>query len=165
MDAALDVLRKITNENRWRAFTTRVISGEQKFEHDVANSFATYWIEAGHKVREQVADDQLLCVFLRTILPRYEGAPLALYRGENLSRWKAGCIGLAWTKNIGVARMFATGLNAVCTGGVLLKATFDSSAIICGPNAHSVYLGEEQYTVDPTSARELTSIEQFPVAK
>lgn len=126
--------------------------------------FGTYWIEAGHRIREQVGDDDLLVQFLRLALPRYTGDGAVLYRGENLTRWQTGTVGLAWSLQIDVARMFAGGLNAVGSGGVLLAARFSTSAIISGPNSHSQYLGEDQFTVDPRYAEDVLVLEHFSPA-
>lgn len=113
-------------------------------------------------MREQIADDRLLVRLLRHILPSYEGGAKELFRGENRNRWENRVIGLAWTSNIEAARMFGGGLNAVRSGGVLLKARFEPEAIISGPNTHSNYLGEDQFTIDPFSSSTFSAIEFFP---
>lgn len=135
---------------------------QQALTSEAVTHFGTYWIEAGHHIREQVADDEFLMRLLRKMLPPYKGEGIELFRGENLDRWKSGAIGLAWTMNIDTARMFAGGLNAVCSGGVLLRAHVEPAAIISGPNTHSGYLGEAQFTVDPNSLRHVSALEFFP---
>jgi hypothetical protein len=151
-------LREITVAVRWSEIAKGLDdSSSHIFDQD---AFGTYWIEAGHRIREQVGDDRALAKLLRLMLPPYTGGPVALYRGENRDRLAAGFLGFAWTSNLSVAEMFASGLNSVGSGGVVLSATFDAPAIICGPNAHSSYLGEEQFTVDPfysAGIEELTS--------
>jgi len=87
---------------------------------------------------------------------------MELYRGENRNRWQNHSIGLAWTSSIQTARMFCGGLNAVQSGGVLLRASFKPEAIISGPNDHSKYLGEDQYTIDPFFLSDLSVVEFFP---
>ncbi len=113
-------------------------------------------------MREQIADDALLCTFLRNILPKYTGETITLYRGENIERWRAGIVGFAWTARKEVAQMFGRGLNAMQDGGVLLKGDFIPSAIISGPNSHSIYLGEFQYTIDPLLIPSLIELETYP---
>jgi hypothetical protein len=125
--------------------------------------FASGWITAGHHIRDRIADDTLLVRVLRHVLPPYDGEARVLYRGENRDRWNARRVGLAWTPDIETARMFGHGLNAVTSGGVLLTAHFEPEAIISGPNAHSRYLGEAQFTVDVSTATSLVAIEFFPV--
>lgn len=123
--------------------------------------FGTYWIVAGHRIREQIDDDQLLVRFLRVVLPPYCGEALTLYRGESRERFLGNRIGLAWTTSKATAEMFASGLNSI-GGGVVLRALFNATDIITAPNAHSRYLGEHQYTVDPSSARSLEVLAEFP---
>jgi hypothetical protein len=94
--------------------------------------FDTYWIEAGHRIREQVADDAVLAAMLRQVLKPYTGPGVVLYRGENTARWRAGTVGFAWTQERDVAEMFGAGLNAIHSGGVLLRGAFEPSAIIAG---------------------------------
>ena len=158
---SLEDLRQITSSTRWRDIAEAVALRHEAppaSEHD----FGTHWIEAGRSIREQVADDKLLCRLLRLALPKYVGGTVTLYRGENINRWKAGTVGLAWTPDLKVARMFGSGLNAVETGGVLLQGTFAPTSIISSPGAHSRYLQEEQFTVEPSLALDLKVIEKYP---
>ncbi len=157
----LNTLEELTRSNRWREIAESIVLRGQALPAS-QDSFGTYWIVAGHRIREQVADDCLLSKMLRRTLPPYDGGALILYRGENLERWRAGALGFAWTKEIETARMFGRGLNAVRTGGVLLRGTFAPNAIISGPNRHSRYLQEEQFTVDPFLADSVQLIEQYP---
>ena len=157
----LDQFRAIKEQRRWGSYAALLLS-EQKLAPDATEQFGTYWVEAGHHIREQIADDRVLVRLLRHILPPYEGEAIELFRGENRNRWKSGVVGLAWTASGETARMFGSGLNAVGSGGVLLKARFEPEAIISGPNGHSRYLGEGQFTVDPFAAPTLSAIEFFP---
>lgn len=157
---ALDQFREITTKREWRARALALIDTPRP--QTSAAEFGTYWIEGGHHIREQIADDRILASLLRHLLVPYEGGPVTLFRGENLDRWKAGCIGLTWTTDLDIAKMFGRGLNAVRSGGVLLRGHFGPEAIIAGPNVHSNYLGEGQFTIDPTHAQELIVIEDFP---
>jgi hypothetical protein len=154
----LQQFEQITDSRGWCAVVNGHLSGATSIERD---AFNTYWIVAGHHIRDQVADDRLLVTFLRSILTPYTGEAVTLYRGENLDRWKARCLGFAWTSQVATARMFGSGLNAVSNGGALLRATFPAAAIICGPNNHSSYLGEAQFTVDPFSARDVEELEKY----
>ena len=156
----LDALREITKANRWLAVTRAVVAGVQcvAFPED---DFGTYWIEAGHRIREQVADDDLLTVMLRRLFPPYGGGPVTLYRGENLGRWQAKTVGFSWTEDPEVARMFGRGLNATKAGGVLLRGTFQPASIICGPNSDSNYLQEAQFTIDPSIMPCLEVLEKY----
>lgn len=157
---ALDQFRAIKEQGHWAAYAVTLLS-ERKLPAETMDQFGTYWIEAGHHMREQIADTRLLVCLLRRLLPPYEGKAIELFRGENRDRWKNGAIGLAWSADAETARMFASGLNAVGSGGVLLKARFEPDAIISGPNAHSNYLGESQFTVDPFAVTTISATEFF----
>ena len=157
----VEQFRKITELKSWSSFALSLLD-EQELSMEAIESFGTYWIEGGHHMREQIANDQLLIHLLRRILLPYDGGPIVLFRGENRGRWDNRSIGLAWTSNIETARMFGRGLNAVRFGGVLLKACFQPEAIISGPNGHSRYLDEDQFTVDPSCFPSITPIEFFP---
>ena len=87
-----------------------------------------------------------------------------LFRGENIERLKAGDIGLGWSSNPDVARTFGKGLNSTPGGGALLSGFFDPKQIIAGPIAHSKYLGEDQFTVDPFANTKtvITTVELYP---
>lgn len=157
----LDHFRAVKEQGHWAAYAASLL-GEQKMPAEALDQFGTYWIEAGHHIRNQIGDDRLLVCLLRHLLPPYEGKTIELVRGENRDRWKSGAIGLAWSASVETARMFGSGLNAVGSGGVLLKARFEPVAIISGPNVHSKYLGESQFTVDPTAVTSISTIEFFP---
>ncbi len=113
-------------------------------------------------MREQLNDDKALVILLRLWLPSYVGPAITLFRGENLDRLLCNHVGLCWTPVIETARMFAEGLNAVNSGGVLLRCDVDSTAIIAGPSAHSLYLNEMEYTVDPSLLTNVRVVEQYP---
>ncbi len=133
---------------------------------EISIGFHTLWTERGHRIREQVLDDDLLRDALRILLPVYVGTDLTLYRGENIDRWRTQAYGFAWTEEIDIARMFARGLNAWDgQGGVLLSTDAPTEAIIAGPSKHSIYLGEHEYVVDWRQLREITSLERFPRIK
>jgi hypothetical protein len=157
----LNKFHAIKEQGNWATYATALLI-EQKLPFSVMEQFGTYWIEAGHHIREQIGDDRLLISLLRHLLPPYEGKAIELFRGENCERWKNGAIGLAWSSRSETAKMFGSGLNAVGSGGVLLKAQFEPEAIISGPNAHSNYLGESQYTVDPFAVSTISAMEFFP---
>jgi len=61
-----------------------------------------------------------------------------------------------------VGRIFGRGQNSVSSGGVFLRGLFKVATIISPPNAHSCYLGEGQYTIDPSSSVAITAVDTFP---
>ena len=159
----IEALRAVTREAKWPILAQSILA-ELSPQHDFTESFSTYWIEAGHVIRGQIADDCVLVRLLRHLLSPYQGGAITLFRGENLERLDAGKLGLCWSSNIDVARMFGRGLNSFPGGGVLLRAHFEPQAIICGPNNHSQYLGEGQYTIDTFNVVNKTIVEQYPPA-
>lgn len=59
--------------------------------------------------------------------------------------------------------MFASGLNAIESGGVLLKSYVPAEAILTGPNDHSArQINEFEYTCDPTNLKEIEVLQYFP---
>lgn len=160
----LDQFQAVTEQKLWSSYAVLLL-GDGYLTLEAVNNFGTYWIVGGHHMREQIADDRVLVRLLRHILPSYSGGAIALFRGENRERWDNRAIGLAWTPNIMKARMFGSGLNAVLSGGVLLRAWFEPEAIISGPNKQSSYLGEFQVTIDPFAIGTVSAIESFsPIA-
>ena len=154
-------LRDATKAGRWPSLA-HVLLASPRPQECFVEAFSTYWIESGHRIRAQVNDDRLLVRLLRHLLPPYQGSAMTLFRGENIERLKAGNIGLAWSSNADVAIIFGRGLNSTPSGGTLLTAHFQPQAIICGPNTHSQYLGEDQFTIDPFCGATVTPIETFP---
>jgi hypothetical protein len=82
-------------------------------------------------------------------LPEYSGSEIKLYRGECKFLFESGLIGFCWTRDINKAEEFASGLNSEGAGGVLIECWAPKDAILSGPNSHSNYLGESEYTCNP----------------
>lgn len=135
------------HRTQWRLLLSQLLANPPT-DRVLSDRFHTQWHTAHHYIRALVDDDALLMDMLWTWLPRYEGPELLLYRGENIDRLGLGIIGTAWTDAEETARMFASGLNAIGQGGVILQAHVPADAIIAGPSTHSLYLGEHEYTVD-----------------
>jgi hypothetical protein len=88
---------------------------------------------------------------------------LTIYRGEQAARADAGRIGLNWSADRGVAKMFASGLGASYPGGgVLLQAYAPSNAFISGSSKHSIYLGERELIMDPGRIEGITELARYP---
>lgn len=145
----------------WSAFL-RELTHLPPSSRELCATFHTQWHVCHHRLRELVEDDCLLLDVAWVWLPRYEGADLDLYRGENIERFEAGQIGSAWSDKQETAKTFASGLNAVGKGGVILRAVVPAQDIIAGPSAHSFYLGESEFTVDTRKLGVIASIERFP---
>jgi hypothetical protein len=152
------ILEGLTESASWGEVVAQVVGGGSAPWG--IEDFGTYWIVAGHRIREQVANDRVLIQFLRKVLPPYRGSRVVLFRGESRERFLAGKVGLSWSADQATAAMFASGLNSI-GGGLVLRAAFEPEGVIAEPNAHSLYLGEHQYTVDPRAAQRVEVIAEF----
>jgi hypothetical protein len=141
----------------WRALFTLLRSVPPR-DRATSESFHSQWHACHGFIRELVDADELLLDALWVWLPRYEGSDMQLYRGENIDRLESGRTGSAWSSNLETAKCFASGLNAVAKGGVLLQTKAPVSAIIAGPSNHSIYLSESEFTID---TRKLIAVEEL----
>jgi hypothetical protein len=79
----LDKFRIIADQGNWLNEAKDLLE-KKDFSPEFIEDFNTYWIEGGHRIREQLKDDAMLTKLLRAILPAYSGDKLKLYRGENI---------------------------------------------------------------------------------
>ncbi len=120
------------------------------------------WTISGHRIRTYVDDDELIIkAFRRSHMP-YDGPGILVYRGEIARQVEQNRIGLNWTPNRACAEGFADGLcrthgpDSRGCYSVVLSALAPPKAIIAVPNAHSIYLGEEAYVIDPICLEQLS---------
>jgi hypothetical protein len=151
----------ITKNVGWRAEANRLLNNND-LSDIYRNEFHIAWTVQGHRIREQLGNTHQLVRMLRHVLPCYDGVGLTLYRGENIDRLEKGDVGLCWTPNITTATMFARGLNAVCKGGKLIEINCPREWVIAGPSSHSVYLDENEFTIDPSLISNFSVIEEYP---
>jgi len=122
----------------------------------------TLWTVNGGHLRRKIRNDKLVTKVLSVALPGSTGEGLVLYRGECRFLYESDQIGFCWTPDIDVATMFARGLNAIESGGVLLKAYAPSEAILSSPNAHSTnQMQEFEYTCNPTLLENIELIQSY----
>jgi hypothetical protein len=57
--------------------------------------------------------------------------------------------------------MFAEGLNAVNSGGMLLSCVCKKDWVITTPNSHSNYLGEGEYIIDILKVSNIQATETY----
>jgi hypothetical protein len=145
----------------WRELLRGLIA-TPPHDAEMAASFHTQWHVCHHFVRELVDDDELLLDMLWVWLPRYQGSARLLYRGENIARLAAGRVGFGWSDDEETARMFARGLNAVQSGGVILQTLAPVEAIIAGPSRHSLWLQENEFTLDTRLLGKIVRGQTFP---
>lgn len=115
---------------------------------------AALWIQYGGDLRAKIRDDDLILSVLRKALPGYSGEGWTLYRGESWFLFDHHQIGFCWTPSQEIATSYAKGLNAVDSGGVLLRCYAPAETILAMEN--NVYL------CDPTRLLRLTTLELFP---
>ncbi|WNB74441.1 hypothetical protein [Methylomonas koyamae] len=126
------------------------------------NEIHTLWTVNGGHLRRKVKNDLLIAKVLSVSMPGYAGEGLVLYRGECRFLFEARKIGFCWTPKIEVATIFASGLNSVESGGVLLQAYAPPAAIFSGPNAHSSQQMQEfEYTCNPNLLENIQVINTF----
>lgn len=154
------LLNAIHKRSRWVEFLNTILK-DGSATPALKEAFHLKWIESGHFIREKVNNDEILTKLLVTLLPKYEGEAVTIYRGKNEDRFNSGSIGFCWTQDREVAEMFGSGLNACKSRGMLLQAHAPIKAIIAGPNAHSRYLGEHELTVDPKMLEDITIIKFY----
>ncbi len=141
----------------------KILSSADFFEEHRGDAH-TFWTECGHRIRKKLNHDNALEIILKKVLPAYSGHEITLYRGENKERYEKKYMGFCWTSNREIAEMFARGLNSFKSGGVLLQYQFNPSQIIAGPSQHSIYLGENEFTVSPSSIdfKSLVLLKSYP---
>lgn len=118
------------------------------------------WLVYGGDLRAKIKDDSLILQVLQRALPGYSGDGVTLYRGESWFLFDQDKIGFCWTISEEVATTYAKGLNAVESGGVLLKCYAPAEAILAAPE--SVASTGNVYICDPGKLLRLTTQGLFP---
>ena len=146
----------------WRAAFEYIDQHAESAPFDKSATHALWTVNGGH-LRNKIRDDALILRVLKKIMPGYRGNGLTLYRGECKFLYEQQKIGFCWSPDIEVAMCFARGLNALESGGVLLKAHVPAEAILAAPNDHSaLQMREFEYTCDPTNLQRINVIQWFP---
>lgn len=115
---------------------------------------ATLWAQYGGDVRAKLKNDHLVLNVLKKTMPCNSEASQTLYRGESWFLFDQNQMGFCWTSSETIATSYAKGLNAVDSGGVLLKCTAPAEAILA--IEHGVYI------CDPTRLLRMTTLALFP---
>lgn len=150
-----------TQEELWlKVFAfLRENSNELTFDREAIH---TLWTVNGGNLRGMIKNDDLVLEVLLKFLPKYEGEGLIVYRGECRFLFEENKIGFCWTPEQNVARKFARGLNAIESGGVLLKAYAPQKAVISSPNEHSSkQMKEHEYTCNPKLLENIEVVEAY----
>jgi len=117
------------------------------------SAIATLWAQYGGDLRAKIKDDALVLTVLKRALPGYDGDGWTLYRGESWFLFDGDQIGFCWTPSEDIATTYAKGLNAVDSGGVLLKCYAPAEAILAMQN--------NLFICDPTRLLRLTTLSLF----
>ena len=117
------------------------------------------WTQYGGDLRAKLRNDALMLQVLRKALPGYQGLGLTLYRGESWFLFDQDQIGVCWTTSEASATRYARGLNAIESGGVLLRCFAPALAILAAPAAT---VPEGVYLCDPVQLQRLTTLALFP---
>lgn len=150
-----------TDGRTWQAAFEYLRSNPHNIYFDKTKIHTLWTVNGGH-LRRNIEDDGLVLAVLILALPGYEGNGLTLYRGECRFLYDKNKIGFCWSPDVDVASMFASGLNAQESGGVLLKAYAPASAILAEPNDHSVkQMREFEYTCNPRLLQDIEVVECF----
>jgi len=148
----------------WRAAFEYIDQHATSVHFDKSATHTLWTVNGGH-LRNKIRDDALILRVLKKTMPGYQGNGLTLYRGECKFLYEQQKIGFCWSPDIEVAKCFARGLNALESGGVLLKTHVPAEAILAGPNDHSaLQMREFEYTCDPTNLQEIEVLQWFPKA-
>jgi len=118
------------------------------------SQIATLWAQYGGDLRAKIKDDALVLKVLKKALSGYHGEGFILYRGESWFLFDNDQIGFCWSTSEDIATTYAKGLNAVESGGVLLKCYAPSEAILAIEN--------NVFICDPTYLLRLSTLALFP---
>ncbi|MGP1717534.1 MAG: hypothetical protein ACTS9Y_10190 [Methylophilus sp.] len=125
------------------------------------NKIQSLWLTYGGDVRAKIKDDALVLKVLKKALAGYAGEGVTLYRGESWFLFDQNAIGFCWTLSEETASNYAKGLNAVESGGVLLKCYAPAESILAAPEADQTTHGNV-FICDPGKLLRLTTLALFP---
>lgn len=148
-------------ESLWHPVFAYILDKQQKLSFD-KQAIHTLWTVNGGHLRRKIKDDLLISKVLTVSMPGYDGDGVELYRGECRFLYESNMIGFCWTPDIDVAKNFASGLNALESGGVLLKAYAPPESIYASPNSHSAKQMEEfEFTCNPFLLKDIEVVKYF----
>jgi hypothetical protein len=145
-DAAVACMRALDRLDCWHAAFAQLITDPASVVP--GESVVWLWISYGFHVSASLQGDRVLTAVLKALLPPYSGAGINLYRGEAADRYQKRILGMSWTTDIQVARNFARSREPA---GIVLKLEASPKMGLSGPTAHSEYLGESEYLLDPSA--------------
>ena len=130
---------------------------------ELCESLLWFWVVYGFHIATSIKGDSIFIDALRRFAPPYNGGRIKLYRGELQSRQVCGIYGFAWTPKLDVAEMFARRRFYGGEGSALvLQIDAHPEMIIYALPAHSEYLGEDEYLIDPRLVRGVVVLKTVP---
>ncbi|TXI45144.1 hypothetical protein [Methylophilus sp.] len=149
----LGVYVNVVDATLWRATFAYIVrhADDSVFQK---SAIAALWAQYGGDLRAKIKDDALVLAVLKQALPGYGGDGWTLYRGESWFLFDHDQIGFCWTPSEDIATTYAKGLNAVDSGGVLLKCYAPAEAILAMQN--------NVFICDPSRLLRLTTLSLFP---
>ncbi len=146
----------------WRAAFNYIDQHSSSVPFDKSATHMLWTVNGGH-LRNKIRDDTLILRVLKKTMPSYQGNGLTLYRGECNFLYEQKKIGFCWSRDIEVATRFASGLNALESGGMLIRAYAPAKATLTGPNNHSaLQMREFECTCNPTKLQKIEVLQWFP---
>lgn len=142
--AAMACMRAMDRLGCWHEAFESLITGPHVGKIS-GESLLRFWTTYGFHIADSMQGDPLLIDAMKRLLPRYTGAGLVLYRGEDAERYRRRAFGMSWTTQIDTARMFARRRDPP---GAVLRLDASAAIILCGPTDHSRYLDEHEYLID-----------------
>lgn len=116
------LLNAIHKRSRWVEFLNTILK-DGSATPALKEAFHLKWIESGHFIREKVNNDEILTKLLVTLLPKYEGEAVTIYRGKNEDRFNSGSIGFCWTQDRELLRCLVADSTHVNPGGCSYRRT------------------------------------------
>jgi hypothetical protein len=162
--ATRQMLKALHAEGRSKA-AFQFLADVKTFSDKARIAFLAIWTECGHHIRREVADDVVVLDALRRLLPAYDGPSVCLFRGEPWKDYSVQHHGICWSSDVGVAELYARGLNAMAGGGgVLIETTAPTEAIISRAATTGATGCEFEYVVDRRRLGGIRQLVRFPEA-
>ena len=108
------------------------------------------WITYGEGYRNAISDDLTLMRLLSVLLPRYQGGPLTLFRGEGAPNRRHRTYGMSTGRQTGRWRNIFSETHRYhyIGGSVLLETDAPPDAIICASHQLGDDYAEAEYIID-----------------
>ncbi len=152
------------DHQHWAAFM-RAVAKAPCPSDELRKRFLNLWVSNSDSIRNEIGNDLDIYDGLRSLLPRYAGPALRLYRGDSALNRRRRTYGLSWSADRAKAREFAEDRRRFWRtfkgGSVLLETIAPPEAIICAPALLGDHYGEEEYIIDRRRLSAVKVLEHF----